>query len=212
MSTNIDIFTLPDNVVEKMKELLKIKTESEAGFTMCARKTDNIIEVKNVTTEFSEKVRLKTNCPTGFISIGTYHTHPTRSSRASGTDLANTCDHIADCIGSAEDNKIKCYIKRKDTDNIDCTKNLNEFVSLVENPINNRHDQFEREMLEIENLEKMLTIPKTRTRKTDVEEREIRRKINTYDRNIEKFNSDIRKYLDDLKKLQDRHFIEKDIL
>ncbi len=72
-------------------------------------------------------------CPPGFKSVGTYHTHPDALSRqVPGTFL---CNKTANCIGGGRDNKIKCYIKKKNIDQIDCIKEFSELTSIVEEPL-----------------------------------------------------------------------------
>ncbi len=103
----INTFTLPENVIRLMKEQLihSHKSNVEFGFAMCANK-ENIIEAKNIVKRTEKEIFIEDKCPSGFKSVGTYHTHPDTISRANAGDLLNTCLHIADCIGGTEGNNI----------------------------------------------------------------------------------------------------------
>lgn len=204
----INAYTLPENVINLMKEQLENshKTNLEFGFMMCANK-DNIIEAKNITRRTEKEVFIERGCPSGFKPIGTYHTHPSEISRASPGDLLNTCDHIADCIGGGTDNKIKCYVRKKEIDPIDCTKEFSELAS-IELDLKVKAADITKQSEILLKERKRLSAIKTRTRDTDIELREISRKIKERNIDANKFNREMVSFDQTLLKLQNKHFEE----
>lgn len=207
----INTFTLSENVINLMKEQLRdsLKSNLEFGLTMCVNK-DNIIEAKNIAKRFEKEVIIEDRCPTGFKSIGTYHTHPDTISRASAGDLVNTCNHIADCIGGTEDNKIKCYIRKKEIDLIDCTKEFSELTSREVDLRMIDADLTMKDELLLKERERLSTIV-PRIRKIDIELREINKKIKEHNLNVSQFNKDRESHDQNLLRIQNKYFDEMEI-
>ncbi len=210
--TKIDRFTLPENVVRLMKEQLENSRKSnlEFGFTLCAN--NDIIEAKNIVKRFDKEVFIDDKCPSGFKSVGTYHTHPDTISRASAGDLLNTCSHTADCIGGTEDNKIKCYLRKKEIDPIDCTKVFSELTS-SELDIRKRSEDIlskGKGDLLIEKKERLSAI-KPRNRKIDTELREINKKMKEHYVTLKQIHKDLESHDQILLNLQNRYFDEIEI-
>lgn len=209
MTKNIDKFVLPDDVIALMKEKQKQSTEKnkEIGFVMCARKADNIIEAKNIVEGFPEKVYINSDCPKEYNLIGGFHTHPGGGIMA-GADLLVTCDHIADCIGVEEGDKIKCFIRKKNIDPIDCTKEFSEYTYLNETPLKKVDEEIKRDKPEMLKLSERLDIliKQKRTRKADIEERDIRKKVGEYNKKVGNYNKEVLESTEKLKRLQDKFF------
>lgn len=210
MTKNINSFILPDDVIALMKEKQKqsVKKNKEFGFAMCARKTDNVIEAKNITERFPEEVFVETRCPGGYNNIGGFHTHP-ETERSSGTDLLISCNNIADCVGVSD--KIKCYIRKRDIDPINCTKEFSELASLHETPLRKIDNEIKRntpEMLKLNERLGLLIKEKKRTRQLDLEERDIRKKIRYHNESVRSYNKELDEYTGILKRLQDKFFDE----
>lgn len=210
MTKNINSFILSDEIINLMREKQKqsIEKNKEIGFSMCARKTDNIIEAKNITERFPEEVFVETRCPKEYNPIGGFHTHPV-TERASGTDLLISCNNMADCVGVGD--KIKCYIRKKDIDTINCTKEFSEFVSLHETPLRKIDNEIKRntpEMLKLNERLGLLIKEKKRTRQLDLEERDIRKKIRGHNESVRSYTKKLDKITGILKGLQDKFFDE----
>lgn len=207
----INTFTLSENVINLMKEQLENSRKSnlEFGLTMCANK-ENIIEAKNIVRRTEKEVFIESFCPPKFKSVGTYHTHPYTISRASAGDLLNTCDHVADCIGGTDDNKIKCYIRKKEIDPIDCAKEFSELRSSELDLRKRDEDISSKEKLLLKERERLSTII-PRSRKIDIELREINKKIKEYNVNIRQFNKDMDSHDQILLRVQNKYFDEMEI-
>lgn len=175
---------------------------------MCARKTDNVIDAKKITERFPGGVFVEAGCPPEYNAIGAYHTHPI-TVRASGSDLLISCNNIAGCAGIGD--KIKCYIRKKDIDHIDCTKEFSEFVSLHEAPLRKIDEEIDRNTPEMRESSKRLDFlvqQKRRSRKIDIEERYIRKKIREHNEKVRSYNNELGKITEKLKRLQDKFFNE----
>lgn len=187
----INEFVLQDNIINLMRRQLDDSRDHkiESGFTMCANK-DNIIEAKNITKRTDKEIFLSYSCPSGFNSVGTYHTHPDAISNASPRDLLNACGHIGDCIGGSSDNKIKCYIRKKDADQSDCIKEFSEKTS-IELDLRKRFEDYERRKKQLLEEKINLSMIEPRTRKVDMEIREIAKKMKEYNTAAIQFNKEI---------------------
>lgn len=113
MTTNLNSFILPDSVIQKMKvkvEETKLK-KVELGFGLCHPKRTNVLTAGEDCTGSQCALEPPRECDIGTF-IGGFHTHPrTGSDDPSISDLSIAYTHDVECIGSAIDDKIKCYLK-----------------------------------------------------------------------------------------------------
>lgn len=207
----INTFALQENIINLMKEQLEDsrKTNIELGFTMCAN-TDNIIDAKNISKRTDKEIFISSDCPSGFKSVGSYHTHPDVISRASAGDLLNTCGHIGDCIGGGADNKIKCYVRKKNVDPIDCTKEFSEHRS-IELDLRARYEDYERRRKLLLKERERISMIEPRTRKIDIESREIAKKMKEYNISAIQSNKEMESFGQKLLRLQNKYFDDIEI-
>lgn len=111
MSVKLNSFTLPDNVIQKMK--IKIEDSrfaaTEVGFNLCAEDGTIHDEHPCIGTECS--IYIPKGCTRG-KQVGLFHTHPYTSSEPSISDIANAYHIGINCIGSTEEKSIKCYTRK----------------------------------------------------------------------------------------------------
>jgi hypothetical protein len=113
MPKNLNSFILTDDIIDIMKQKIK-KTETigrEHGFNLCH--IEGIKELKDDTHCIGTacSLPLDKTCKIG-KKVGTFHTHPTGDSTPSLPDLWGGYYYGVECIGSAEDKKIACYIRK----------------------------------------------------------------------------------------------------
>lgn len=111
MTTKLNSFLLPDNVILEMKRRMKYskRKDIEVAFNLCA-------ENGNLHDEYP---CCGTKCNVGTISkcdrgkfVGDFHTHVDGTSEPSLIDLAGAYYHGIMCIGNAKKKDIKCYIRK----------------------------------------------------------------------------------------------------
>ena len=130
----LNSFTLKDRTIDKMKEMInetkKDKREREFDFCNCPK--NNVLFHMNECTGTECDVSSRRICVEGEF-VGTYHTHPQPfSEQPSSGDLFNILHEGMGCIGSAKNNRIKCYFfdRSKGYDKI---KEAYEHVQKVDN-------------------------------------------------------------------------------
>lgn len=119
MTVKLNSFTLPDKVIDIMKEKLRKseETKREFGFNLC--KIDDTDELKDdVHCIGSEcNIRLYETCKIG-KKVGLFHTHPINggsgATKMSLSDMQNGYFYGITCIAGVEDKKIKCFVRKND--------------------------------------------------------------------------------------------------
>lgn len=123
MPTKLNSFTLPDDVINKMKRNIedsRIK-DIEVGFNLCAK--NNILHDENSCIGTECSVEIPKGCTRG-EHVGLFHTHASASSKPSIRDVANAYQMGINCIGSVEENSIKCYTRKDKTPNREDIENI----------------------------------------------------------------------------------------
>ena len=112
MSTKLNSFTLPDDVIKKMKSKIEESRlkDAEIGFNLCT--TNGNLHDENLCIGTECAVDIPKGCSRGKY-VGLFHTHPHSSSKPSIQDIANAYQIGINCIGSTDDMKIKCYIRKE---------------------------------------------------------------------------------------------------
>lgn len=134
MPTKLNSFILPDNVIQKMKETVSHSRtkDIEVGFNLCTENGNLHDENQCIGTECS--VYIPKGCTKG-KHVGGFHTHPHSSSKPSIRDIANAYQNGMECIGSVEENGIKCYIRKDTTPAREGLKNIIAAMIRYENPL-----------------------------------------------------------------------------
>ena len=126
MPTKLNSIILPDNLTNKMKVLLEETKISrlEHGFDVCSKNNDLII--RNVCRGTICSIELPQGCETDERLVGDYHTHPRGPSIMSDSDMHVACKLDFSCIGSSffGRDRIKCLVRKSDTNSIDCQKDV----------------------------------------------------------------------------------------
>jgi len=127
MSTKLNSFILPDNVIQKMKRKVedsRIK-DIEVGFNLCTENGN--LHDENPCTGTTCAVDIPKGCAKG-RHVGLFHTHTYTSSEPSIQDIANTYQIGINCIGSTKEKNIKCYVRK---DAAPTRENLETIVSAL---------------------------------------------------------------------------------
>lgn len=126
MPTKLNSIILPNNITNRMKELLR-ETKNirlEHGFDVCSKNDDLILRGECRGTLCS--LDLPQRCEIEERLVGDYHTHPRGTSLMSQTDMYDACGLDFSCIGSSyfEQDRIKCYVRKTDTNRTDCQEDV----------------------------------------------------------------------------------------
>lgn len=111
MVVKLNSYLLPNILIDKMKtKIEETKNKKiELGFDLCRTKT-NILIAGDECTGTECVIEHKPKCIAG-LHIGGYHTHPKGGSGPSIADLIGAYRNDVECVGSARDNDIKCYVR-----------------------------------------------------------------------------------------------------
>ncbi len=112
MPIKLNSYTLPDDVVEKMKIKIKETKEKkiELGFGLCRMKYVNTLKPGVECTGDECKIIQMPECPTG-LYVGGYHTHPSGIAAPSIADLKNAYMNDVECVGAPEEDAIRCFVR-----------------------------------------------------------------------------------------------------
>lgn len=118
MVTMANSFVIPDEVVNMMRKKVEETKEKsvELGFGLC-RLPNNVIKTGEECIGDKCTLLPKETCVTGSY-VGEFHTHPTASTNPSIADLLHAYRNEAICVGSAPEDKIKCFIRAGSKDPI----------------------------------------------------------------------------------------------
>jgi hypothetical protein len=131
-------------------------------------------------------------------------------SNAGAEDLLNACSHIGDCIGGDADNRIKCYTRKKDIDPIDCAKEFSGHIP-IETDLKKDYEHYEQKRkLLLEDKERISSIM-PRTRKVDMELRDIVKKMKEYNDNAQQSIKKMNSFNQKLLRSQNKYFDEIEI-
>jgi len=142
MTTKLNSFTLPDNVINKMKDKLKLSTSLrvEVGFILCSEKPDNILHDELHCTGGTCSIYIPSKpCKKG-KRVGGFHVHPNDDSDPSIADISSAYDYGMECIGNTKDNDIKCYIRKDKNYDYNTHKNIETIRTLCEEGDSSKKD------------------------------------------------------------------------
>jgi hypothetical protein len=143
MPTRLNSITLPDNITNRMKVLLKETKNNrlEYGFDICG-KNNNLI-MRNECHGTLCSIELPRGCNTDEKLVGDYHTHPRGTSLLSNSDMHIACRLNFSCIGSShkKQDRILCHIRKSDVNITDCRED-----SFSRTPDNNISDKYFRQI------------------------------------------------------------------
>ena len=116
MSTQLNSFILPDEIVKKMKDKIResrLKMREE-GFSLCRSQNNNILKIGNECEGTKCKIeRPSQTCKEKEDEYkGLFHTHPSGNINPSIDDLYGMYRDGLGCIGSPKGDKIKCFIRK----------------------------------------------------------------------------------------------------
>lgn len=154
MTKKLNSYFLMDNTINLMKSLLddSKKKSIEHGFDLCVGKRERILKAENPCIGDKCQVELLGRCKENENLVGCYHTHPPPfSSRPSLDDLSIGLNYGINCIGTAKEDNIICYVKKDDI-SFQQMRNLKVKISKLISKQENRSLTYE-DIKEIENLE-----------------------------------------------------------
>lgn len=129
----LNSYMLPEPVIEKMINKIQETKEKrlEVGFGLCRLKNTNIIRAGGSCTGTECEITQPRECLTGSY-VGGFHTHPMTDADPSIADLLNAYVNDVECIGSAIDSNIKCFVRigpfvQKDKEDMDDLSKSVEF-------------------------------------------------------------------------------------
>jgi len=130
MPIKLNSYSLPEEVVIKMR--LKIEETKqkniELGFGLCRMKYVNTLKSGHECAGNECSILQMPECPTG-LYVGGYHTHPDASAEPSIADLRNAYINDVECVGSPQENAIRCFVRigyRKPQDEKDIISKFKE--------------------------------------------------------------------------------------
>ena len=137
MTVKLNSFILPNDIIIKMRDKIR-ETEStgkEHGFSLCKKpKSDVLIDRAHcIGDECSLKI--KRMCRHDELLIGDYHTHPVMGANPSLQDMIVQYDLGLGCIGSSEDNEIKCFVRKDKTPDPSVIRSIREVINKYEKPL-----------------------------------------------------------------------------
>ena len=125
MTKKINSFVLTDDIIERMGYHLE-RTRStglEHGFILCSKRTPD----GEVLTDRGHCSGTKCDLRFEYVLtardervVGSYHTHPNSESIMSDADMKISCDHEIACVGGDKDNRIRCFVAKKNIDRKAC--------------------------------------------------------------------------------------------
>ena len=112
MTIKLNSYALPDEVVEKMmRKIEETKQKNvELGFGLCRMKFVNTLKPGHECAGNECSIVQMPECPTG-LYIGGYHTHPNGPAEPSIADLRNAYINDVECVGSPEENAVRCFVR-----------------------------------------------------------------------------------------------------
>lgn len=133
MSKKLNSFILSDSLIQKMKTgIEKAKTiNKEAGFLLCSDNEELHDESQCIGTECELEMPL--TCSKG-RKVGTFHTH-TESTDPSIMDIYDIYKFGIGCIGSTEQKKIKCHIRKDKIPRLEAVDVIRSSVAQFEEPL-----------------------------------------------------------------------------
>ena len=136
MSTKLNSFILPDNVIQKMKKNVEYsKFENiEFGFNLCNQKGQQILHDENPCVGNECSIDIPKGCKEG-EHVGLFHTHAGSSSKPSIQDILNAYKLSINCIGSTEEKDIKCYVRKGKTYKTEERDNIIVAMARYESPL-----------------------------------------------------------------------------
>lgn len=132
-SKKLNSFILPDSIIQKMKDKIqeaKIK-DIEIGFNLCSDNSQLHDESLRTGTEY--ELRMPDTCSKG-RKVGSFHTH-VESTDPSIMDIYDTYRFGIGCIGSIEEKKIKCHIRKDKTPKQEDMEIIKSNITKFEEPL-----------------------------------------------------------------------------
>lgn len=143
MPTKLNSITLPDNITNRMRVLLKETKNNrlEYGFDIC-KKNNNLI-MRNECHGTLCSIELPQGCNADEKLVGDYHTHPRGTSLMSNSDMHIACKLDFSCIGSShkKQDRILCHIRKSDVNVTVCRED-----SFRQGPDNSISDKYFRQI------------------------------------------------------------------
>ncbi len=157
MTTKLNSFILPDNVIEKMRDQLNktIDTKEEYGFTLCTEHNRKTIIDRRHCKGNECKINISRECDKKEKFVGAYHTHPYNPSTMSAGDMISSCKYDVNCIGGEGDNKIRCFIRKTHlgpSEQISCSNKAKKYHEEMEKPLSKRFEHIMKEYDTIDSL------------------------------------------------------------
>ena len=149
MTTKLNSFILPDSVIQKMKKNVDYSRfeNIEFGFNLCSD-SNNLEDQKGQEGQKGQKllhdekqclgnecsIDIPKGCEKG-DHVGLFHTHAGSSSKPSILDILNAYKLSINCIGSTEENNIKCYVRKDKTYKTEERDNIIAAMISYEHPL-----------------------------------------------------------------------------
>lgn len=132
MSKKLGIYTLTDETIKLMKDLVK-KTKDEQkehGFDLCTDMKNDTLKERNICTGGNCEIIRTGQCKENEFLIGGFHTH-IWNPEPGLADLVNVVEYGLECIGSGEHSKIDCYTVKDNLKEKDRTRITTDSLKLI---------------------------------------------------------------------------------
>ena len=137
MTKKLNSFILPNDVIEKMKDKIRESehTGKEHGFILCKKYNSDVLIDRAHCAGNECSIKIKRICRHDEDLIGDYHTHPGMSANPSLRDMITQYDIGLGCIGSVEDNEIKCFVRKDKMPDKSVIPSIKKIIETYEEPL-----------------------------------------------------------------------------
>lgn len=137
MTTKLGQFILPNDVIARMRNKLidTDRSNVEHGFDLCRKSGSNVLIDRGHCIGHECGINIKRICDPDEILEGDYHTHPVYGADPSFQDMITSYGLGIGCIGSVEDNDIKCYVRKDKTPDPTVISSIRNVIDRYEKPL-----------------------------------------------------------------------------
>lgn len=144
MPTKLNLYILPDKVIQKMRSDIEDtkKIGLEIGFNLCTKNTtEELKDEKHCTGAACRLVGWKPGCESKGKHVGIFHTHPVVPKISKGpsspsmSDMTSAYTYGIMCVGGAGDNKIICIVRKDKDPDPKVIRSIRADVEMYERPM-----------------------------------------------------------------------------
>jgi hypothetical protein len=133
--TKLDSHILLDSLIRTMKDYINYSRYEniEFGFNLCSG-SQKLLHDENQCLGNECSIDIPKGCKKG-EHVGVFHTHTGAISKPSIRDILNAYKLGINCIGSTEENDIKCYVRKDKIAKREELYNIRATMTIYESPL-----------------------------------------------------------------------------